>query len=160
MIIIVEGPDGAGKTTTINALLKSHPGSTTRHFSNPKSDEEAYDYYKVYAQAIKEADPEKVTIFDRSWYSDLVYGPVIRNRQEMSNLHAEMLEALVISNGGGGFVIYCTAPLSVLWSRCKKRGETYIQNIEQLGKISDGYKKVLSSKCSLPVIRFDTAARW
>ena len=159
MIIIVEGPDGAGKTTTIQELLKSHPGSISRHFGNPKTEEEAFDYYKVYAQAIKEADPTKVTIFDRSWYSDLVYGPVIRNVQEMSYLHAEMLEALVISNGGG-FVVYCTAPLSVLWSRCKKRGETYIQNIEQLGKISEAYKKVFSTKCNLPVIRFDTAARW
>lgn len=159
MIIIVEGPDGAGKTTVIEKLLKSHPGSSYRHFSYPETDEEAFNYYQTYAQAIKETDPTRVTLFDRSWYSDLIYGPIFRNRQEMSFLHAEMLDALVITHGGG-FIIYCTAPLNILWARCKKRGESFIKNIAQLEKISDDYRSILSTKCTLPVIRFDTAARW
>lgn len=159
MIIIIEGPDGAGKTTVAESLLAGIPGSTIKHFGSPTTDEEAFNYYKVYAAAIKETDPAKVTIFDRSWYSDLVYAPLFRNRDEMSALHAEFLDSLVIANGGG-FVIYCTAPLKTLWSRCKKRGETYIKTIQQLGLVSDSYRKVLSAQCTLPIIRYDTAARW
>lgn len=159
MIIIVDGPDGAGKTTLINSLLKSHPGSSYKHFSNPKSDEEAFNYYQVYAAAIVATDPNKVTVFDRSWLSDLVYGPVIRHRKEMSDLHAEMLESMVVAHGGG-FIIYCTAPLKMLWSRCQKRGETYIKSYEMLGEIADGYRTVMMSRKTLPVVRYDTAARW
>lgn len=159
MIIIVEGPDCAGKSSLIEKLLKSHPGSTSKHFSAPKNDQEAFDYWQVYAKAIQDTDPTKVTIFDRSWLSDLVYGPVMRERQEMSDLHAQMLDALVVTHGGG-FVIYCTAPLKTLWDRCMKRGETYIKDMETLGRISEGYVKVIGSKCTLPVVRYDTAARW
>ena len=57
MIIIVEGPDGAGKTTIIKQLMESHPGSFYRHFSNPKTEEEADNYWKVYAEAVSLADP-------------------------------------------------------------------------------------------------------
>ena len=159
MIIIVEGPDGAGKTTRINQLLAAHPGSTYQHFSNPKTPQEADDYWQVYAQAIKATDPNKVAIFDRSWYSDRVYGPIFRNRMEMLDLHVEMLEALVVKYGGG-YVIYCTAPVNVLWKRCKERGETYVKTIEQLSDIHDGYEAVMKQDCGLPVMRIDTSAKW
>lgn len=159
MFIIVEGPDGAGKTTLIEKLLRSHPGSKRLHFSAPASPEAAALYYRIYAEAIKSADPALVTIFDRSWYSDMVYGPVMRGNQEMLDIHAEMLEAMVLAHGGG-FVVYCTAPLKVLWARCTRRGENYIDCVERLGEISDKYTKILTEKCGLPIIRYDTAARW
>ncbi len=152
MIIIVEGPDGAGKSTLINQLMKSHPNSSYRHFSNPKTDEEAFGYWKVYAQAIEDTDPAKVTIFDRSWYSDLVYAPIFRGRDEMDQMHVKMLELLVQSKGGG-FVIYCTAPINMLWSRCKKRGETYVLSKEKLAEVAKSYGNVMATQCSLPVVR-------
>ncbi len=158
MIIIVDGPDGSGKSTLIEKLLMSHPGSHKVHFGTPADDAAAYAYWEVYAQAIKEAGTASVVIFDRSWLSDMVYGPVMRGRQEMTALHAEMLEGMVVSHGGG-LVIYCTAPTRTLWMRCNSRGETYIKSIEQLDEIASLYIPVMKN-CSLPVIRYDTAARW
>ena len=155
MIIIVEGPDGAGKSTLIEGLLKSHPGSTYKHFSNPKTDEEAFGYWKVYAQAIEDTDPTTVTIFDRSWYSDVVYGPIFRNRLEMDPMHVKMLELMVQAHGGG-FVIYCTAPINMLWSRCKKRGETYVLSKEKLAEVAKSYGNVMATQCGLPVVKHDT----
>lgn len=155
MIIIVEGPDGAGKSTLIDKLLKSYPGSSYQHFSNPKTDEEAWNYWKVYAEAIEATDPTKVTIFDRSWYSDVVYGPIFRNRLEMDPLHVKMLEALVQTHGGG-HVIYCTAPVNVLWSRCQKRGEKYVLSKDKLAEVANSYVNVMATQCGLPVVKFDT----
>jgi thymidylate kinase len=152
MIIIVEGPDGAGKTTLIGKLQMSIKNTKVIHFSNPKTDEEAFNYWKVYATAIKEATG--TTIFDRSWYSDMVYGPVFRGREEMSQLQASMLEALVVTNGGG-FVIYCTAPTNVLWTRCQRRGETFVRTYEKLREIVEGYKTVFTNSI-LPVVKNDT----
>lgn len=159
MIIIVEGPDGAGKTTIIKQLMESHPGSSYRHFSNPKTEEEANNYWKVYAEAISLADPAKVHIFDRSWYSDVVYGPIFRGRLEMDPMHVKMLEALVKTHGGG-FVLYCTAALKTLWSRCKQRGETFVLSKDKLDEVSKSYAHVMATQCGLPVVRYDTGISW
>ena len=159
MIIIVEGPDGAGKTTRINQLLDAHPGSSYKHFSNPKTSQEADDYWKVYTEAVKASDPNKVTIFDRSWYSDRVYGPIIRGHMEMLYQHVEMLEALVYRYGGG-YVIYCTAPTHLLWKRCQERGETFVLSKEKLEAIRESYELVMKNDCKLPVMRIDTSAKW
>lgn len=156
MIIIVEGPDGAGKSTLIESLLKSHPGSVSKHFGHPKSSEEALNYWRIYAQAIEDAPVDSLTIFDRSWYSDVVYGPIFRDTVEMDALHVKMLEALVMTRGGG-YVIYCTAPIRTLWSRCKKRGEEYVPSEDKLIEVSRAYNAVMAKQCGLPVVRYDTS---
>lgn len=160
MIYIIEGPDGAGKTTLVEQIKKSHMNAKVLHFGAPQTPEEADNYYKVYAEAINAMRDDEVLIFDRSWYSDMVYGPVMRNRHEMTQEHADMLSAMVVARGGG-IIIYCTAPIKVLWSRCQRRGETYLQNQAQLQAISIGYRKVMAENVRfLPVVRYDTAARW
>lgn len=160
MIYIIEGPDGAGKTTLVEQIKKSHMNAKVLHFGAPQTPEEADNYYKVYAEAINAKRDDEVLIFDRSWYSDMVYGPVMRNRQEMSQEHADMLSAMVVACGGG-IIIYCTAPIKVLWARCQRRGETYLQNQAQLQAIATGYSKVMAENVRfLPVVRYDTAARW
>lgn len=160
MIYIIEGPDGAGKTTLVEQIKKSHMNAKVLHFGAPQTPEEADNYYKVYAAAINAMRDDEVLIFDRSWYSDMVYGPVMRNRQEMTQEHADMLSAMVVARGGG-IIIYCTAPIKVLWARCQRRGETYLQNQAQLQAISVGYSRVMAENVRfLPVVRYDTAARW
>lgn len=160
MIIIVEGPDGAGKTTLIDKLLKSSCGAVYHHFGAPASAEEAANYYQVYADTIKACTPDALHVFDRSWYSDMVYGPVMRGKCEMTQTHADMLAAMCIAHGGA-MIIYCTAPVSTLWQRCKARGETYITDVAKLAEIAKLYPTVMRENVSyLPVVRYDTSVRW
>lgn len=156
MIILVEGPDGAGKTELINKLLRSHPDSSTLHFGAPKTQEEEENYWMVYMRAISETDPNKLTLFDRCWYSDLVYAPVMRGKPGMDMRHVKMLEKYVIASGGG-HVVHCTANIHVLWARCQRRGEDYVTEKSQLEAIAKSYEDVLTNKCTLPVIRYDTS---
>lgn len=159
MIFIIEGPDGAGKTTLCQRLLSAIPGSELKHFSAPATKEEADNYYKVYAKLLQFCDRNKTIILDRCWYSDMVYGPIMRNSQEMIQEHADMLAGMVVASGGG-VVIYCTAKPQTLWSRCKRRGETYITDYGTLVKLHDRYEAVMQSCVRyLPVIRYDTT-RW
>lgn len=158
MFFILEGPDGAGKTTLAEKLMETI-NCDMFHFGKPETKEEAFNYYQVYAEAIMDADSKKNYILDRSWYSDMVYGPIMRNMNEMSELHANMLEACVLANGGG-LVLYLTAKLDVLWRRCKTRGETHILDKEILGMISKRYEKVMSENCKLPLVRYDTGLKW
>ena len=46
MIVIVEGPDGAGKTTLIDQLKQGSRDVIYHHFGAPANDEEAFNYYK------------------------------------------------------------------------------------------------------------------
>ena len=151
-IIIIDGPDGAGKTTLMKKLLEQFPEAAFVHFGVPA------DYtkqYAVYADTILNIKAD-VVIMDRSWYSDRVYGPIMRNREEMTLMQSQTLDRIVQLNGGG-MVIYCTAPIEVLWQRCQARGETYIENIEQLDNIRMAYETVMHTS-ELPVVRFDTGA--
>jgi thymidylate kinase len=157
--VIIEGPDGSGKTTLAKKLEATFTNARIVHFSAPATKEDADNYWKVYAQMIEDAQENEVVIFDRSWYSDMVYGPVLRGRVEMDPLAAKMLEASVMQHGGG-VVIYCTGNVKTLWARCKTRGETFIKTIEDLEELKNAYEDVMRTHCNLPMVRTDTVCRW
>lgn len=74
--IIVEGMDGAGKTTLIDELQLHFPGlqRIVRPQGRPLNDwwPEEMDRQRI--------DP--VPIYDRFFYSELVYGPILRGKFE------------------------------------------------------------------------------
>lgn len=153
-IIIVEGPDGAGKTTLINKLLATYKDSKVFKFSNPKNPNE--EQLSMYANALVAAAKEcETVIFDRSWFSELVYGPIVRGTHIFNNWQLETLDNIV-RGLGGGMVIYVTADINTLWRRCQKRGETYIKTKAQLDELRLKYEEVLgplSTVTSLPIVR-------
>ena len=156
MIIIVEGPDGAGKTTAISGLVDQYPHAKVYHFGAPKPGE---DQFLRYAKPIITATRDDLIIYDRSWYSEFVYGPVMRNTHELEWLHSKILEKIVVGCGGG-HILYLTAKADILWDRCMKRGETYIENKLQLTEIALLYDEVMSSIPKyLPVFKVDTSSR-
>lgn len=158
MIYIIDGPDGAGKSTLAKRIHEASPGSEILHFGAPQTEEEANNYWQVYMNALNKAADHTI-IFDRSWYSDMVYGPVMRGKEEMTDMHRQCLEHAVRSLGGG-LVIYCTGVQRKLWSRCLQRGETYIKNGDQHKAICQKYDEVMHSITRLPIIVYNTTAEW
>jgi thymidylate kinase len=158
MFIIVEGPDGAGKTTLINKLKEQFENDYSScevvHFGKIDNPDE---YFRIYLEAIMNQVDQcvSVSIFDRCWYSDRVYGPVMRNAEEMTFDQARNLDQHVIERGGG-MIIYCDAPIDVLWSRCRERGESYITDVDQLEQIAMLYKVEIKQSL-LPVVYYNTA---
>lgn len=162
MFYILEGADGAGKTTLAKSLQKMHGGEIV-HFGAPANEQEERDYWKVYVDAILKNAHKKVVIFDRSWYSDFIYGPVIRKRDTMSVEMMSMLENSIKLNGGG-LIIYVRAPLNTMWKRCQTRGEKLVTSKEILKKISDGYDAVFNSQLrhpwGLPVLTYKSTLQY
>lgn len=151
MFLLVEGPDGAGKTTIINKLLHKFPETLYLHFSTPT------DYrlqFNLYKNAIIENQYAPFVIFDRCWYSDAVYGIVMRGREEITKQEIKELEQAIISCGGG-LVAYVMSDTETMWNRCQARGEDYIKSIEQLEKIVFRYEQVMFD-IGLPMIEVRT----
>jgi thymidylate kinase len=149
MIIVIEGPDGSGKTTLAQQLSRqtSYP---IIHRSQPKSDEEKKLMMGMYLQAIKE---NKNAIFDRCWYSEMAYGPVMRDASVISYPEMYELERMLAKNGA--MIIYCTGPEPALWMRCQKRGEDYIKSRDDFKAIYTNYQNIMSVPHYVPVVKYE-----
>lgn len=148
MIIIIEGPDGSGKSTLAQKISKQ-TGYPIVHRSAPKSKDEKAQMMQMYKQAIAES---KNIIFDRCWYSEMVYGPVMRDAsvissEEMYRLELELCEV-------GALIIHCTGPVRTLWNRCQKRGEEYITTYEQFKELHSRYDKLMKTPHLIPVVTY------
>ena len=137
MIIIIEGPDGAGKTTLANKI-KDQTGYLLMHRSQPKTEEDKKRMMDEYMQVIKSG---KNCVFDRSWYSEMVYGPVMRDASVITYPQMYELERMLARNGA--LIIHCTGPEIALWKRCLKRGEDYITDRETFSKIYTGFDELM-----------------
>lgn len=148
MIIIIEGPDGSGKST-LATKLSNQTGYPVVHRSAPKSEEEKLQMMNMYKQAIKEG---RNIIFDRCWYSEMVYGPVMRDATYISYLEMYELERLLSKQGA--LIIFCTDSPKVLWKRCQRRGEDYITDYDTHAAICKGYEDLMSVPHFVPVVRY------
>ena len=148
MIFILEGPDGSGKTTLANQLSKQ-TGFKVIHRVQPKTDEEKTLMMNQYVRTIR---TRKNMIFDRSWYSEMVYGPVMRDDSvigypQMYDLERQLMKA-------GAMIIYCTDTKAALWARCQDRGEDYIVDRTTFDKICDGFDQLFAAPHYIPVVTY------
>ena len=86
-MIILEGIDGVGKTTIANHL--NELGFITHHFIYDQNNNDITSKYL----GLLNSDTRKM-ILDRSFISELVYGPVLRGK---SKINREQLERIVSS---------------------------------------------------------------
>lgn len=138
-IILVEGIDGAGKTTFIEKLSKLVYRGKVAHFTQ-KDVKDFPDpvqrYYSLLA-ACSVAGYETV-ILDRGWYSDLVYGRVLRNADEINWDQIRIIERMCA--GYGSLTIFkVTTSIDTAWKRCKERGEDLVTDKTQLKFIAVEY---------------------
>jgi thymidylate kinase len=149
MIIILEGPDGAGKTMLAQQLSKQtkYP---IEHRTKPKDEAEKQLMMGKYLQDINSG---KNVIFDRCWYSEMAYGPVMRDKSVISFPQMYELEKRLAK--AGAIIIYCTGPAHVLWKRCQKRGEDYITSKDAFNAIYKNFEELFAAPHYIPVVRYE-----
>lgn len=148
MIIIIEGPDGSGKTT-LAELLSKQTGYPVVHRTQPKTEEEKAKMMDSYIELIKSG---KNAILDRAWYSEMVYGPVMRDTSVIGYPAMYDLEKMLAKRGC--IIIYCTDKPETLWRRATRRGEDYITSYETFIKICEGFDKVMAVPHLVPVVKY------
>lgn len=148
MLIVIEGPDGAGKTTLAEQISRQtrYP---IQHMDRPRTEEDRVKMYDVY---MKLAKSKKNVILDRSWYSEIVYGTTVRKETHISFIDMYKLEEAVSKNGGG-MIIYCTGPIEELWKRATTRGEDYITEKAIFVDICRAYDELMDIPHTIPVVK-------
>jgi len=159
MIIILEGPDGAGKSTLSNQLLPlfSKQGLTHVFRHGPYKDINAEDLCKIYFRSMSQAlTYNDNVILDRSWLSEPIYGDVYRKGvNRVDRQRQRMLERCALSRGA--VVIRVQPELDTCIENFKARKELeYLDNVQQLTEVYERYERlVVDHKTDLPVVHYD-----
>lgn len=143
-LIILEGPDGTGKSTLAHELEQQ--GFKNIHFGVPPASAQASEeamfrffFEPLYASSVP-------VVFDRLHLSDRIYGPLMRGGSPMS-LRAEILIERYIEAADGQVVI-CLPPRRVAFSNWLTRqteGGEYVQHARVFNAVYDGYMRLLFS---------------
>lgn len=157
MIIILEGPDGGGKTTLAETLRQRLQDDRMTHTvkHGPYKGVSAEDLCKIYFRSMSQAlTYDDHVIMDRSWLSEPIYGDVYRGGQNRVDVQRKrMLER--VAHSRGAVVIRCQPDIDTCIDTFKRRMDVeYLDNIEQLRAVYDGYEAMFMHT-SLPVIHYD-----
>lgn len=152
MLIILEGPEAAGKST-LAEQLHAQTGYPIIHSDKPKTEQDKLHMLMMYAGFIY---ADKNVILDRCWYSEMVYGNIMRDKSYVDLEQMYHLEKMILENCSGSILIHCTAPVEKLWHRCNVRGEDYVTDIKTLTRIKDGFEYLMHTTAHLiPVTKYE-----
>jgi hypothetical protein len=146
-LIILEGPDGAGKTTLARELEKC--GYVYVHHGVPPASET--DLFRWFLKPLIHLS-HMSAVFDRLHLSDRIYGPIMRGGSPMTELQEQLIERYLYARGGQ--VIICLPPWrTVLNNWLKNQENEYVDTPAKLFEIYNGYHRLL--RIGRPYARFD-----
>lgn len=149
MIYIIEGPDGSGKSYLARKLAKQL-NLPMIHREKPETQEDKDNMMRSYIEVIKKG---KSVVYDRAWYSEMVYGDVMRDASVISYPQMYELEKLLAKKGA--MLIYCMGNPSKLWERAQERGEDYIKMAQEYLQICAGYDVLMNVPHYIPVLKYE-----
>lgn len=150
MIVILEGPDGGGKTTIAEELKKTKPGTRVIHHGAYAGQDKIFVYYLA-SLLYAHRRPHLNVIFDRSWLSEAPYGRVMRGGQDRLGSLKRVLERIAL--GLGAIVVNCLPSPEVLKNTYAKRSSTeYPDSERKLMQVRHEYAQL---RTELPMILFD-----
>lgn len=151
-LVIVEGPDGAGKTTLIRNLEPSFGRAVVRRHGAYLGES---DISRHYMRDLLEAIDNRgdVVFMDRSWLSEPVYGRAARGGlTRMTDREEQMLvSAAWVARA---VVVLCLPPYEACLSAWASRpAEEYLKKSAQLRAVYDGYAaSVVRWRATLPTV--------
>ena len=132
-IIILEGPDGSGKTTLANQL-RNKLGYIIIKTGPPKPNE---DVFCSYTNALLTAvESGKLTVFDRHYLGELIYGPLLRGENKLGVQGRDLLERLIAARGVT--LVVCSPSWKTLVAGWRGKDDLLKQE-QQLHTVCDAY---------------------
>ena len=108
-IIILEGPDGSGKTTLANNLRDRHGYQIVKTGSPQPGESVFHSYTNTLLDAV---NSNHRTVFDRHYLGELIYGPLLRGCDQLGLQGRDLVERLIAARGVA--LVICVPPWSTL----------------------------------------------
>lgn len=152
-VVILEGPDGGGKSTLAEALATRLGAGIDHHGPYPDDRQPWHRYAQSLIQASE--DPARTpVVLDRSWLSEFPYGRVFRGHVRFDEPAARGLERLALSLRA--VVVNCVPEEETVLEAYRARKETeYLDSTEQLTSVRDWFRDRLHQATALPVIWYN-----
>jgi thymidylate kinase len=148
-VIVLDGCDGTGKTTLATALADCHGYALIHSARTPDGTDIAGRYRGILAQA-------GPLVLDRSFISELVYGPLLHGQSRLSL--AEAADLAVIVTGRGGTLVHLTGQPEEIAGRLLAR-DGCAPALQRIQAITTAYIRVFARLAvDASVITIDTTA--
>jgi thymidylate kinase len=148
-VIVLDGCDGTGKSTLATALATYHGYDLIHSARTPDGTDIIRRYRSILAQAGQ-------LVLDRSFISELVYGPLLHDHARLSFAEAVGLAAIVA--GRGGTLVHLTGQPEKIADRLLAR-DGYAPALQRIQAITAAYTRVFTGLAShASVITIDSTA--
>jgi thymidylate kinase len=148
-LIVLDGCDGAGKTTLAAALANRHGHSTVHAGLSPEGTDLFAKYHAMLARAGR-------LVLDRSFVSELVYGPLDRGHSRLTFEQAAHLATDTAQRGG--ILVHLTGRADKIAARLLAR-DGRAPALPRISALTSAYADVFTRLADhAPVITIDTTA--
>lgn len=147
MLIVVEGPDKAGKTTLVKQMQDQleQTGSVEVLHCGPIQRHPLDEYVRPVDQALARADH---VICDRLHIGEQIYGPLLRGESRMSTAVENWIDLYLQSKGA--LLVWMDTSKSVLYQRLKSEGDELLDDdFDMLGRVFDEYLRHRLARASV-----------
>lgn len=93
-LILLEGPDGSGKTTLANHFIEKHGAEYFHCTWSPQLENDMYNYITMTLEAAISASKGNLVVLDRNWISEFVYADVYRGGSKWKGMHERLMRVL------------------------------------------------------------------
>lgn len=135
MLIVLEGVDGAGKSTLTDRILAQNSTALRLH-SGPLKE----DPFRAYEWRLRDYEPDssQIVVADRWHVGELIYGPLYRNGSKLTRAGARHVEMYLDKLGAHKLVV--TSDIGTIMHRLRTRGEDFLQD-NHVGLVWDFYNE-------------------